>query len=480
MIVARAEKKNQLKNTIRKIRQVTPQPGNRPVFMNSKFYAQASSDTWYLFIIRIAVFIAAGIICLVLIKTLPLLAAKWSVTVFGSHASNVPSWILAVLNILYAFFIITVCFPFIVTVGWMGLANLRKDYSPSVPFVSIVIPAFNEEQPILRSLEALRQLEYPLFEVIVVNDGSTDFTFSAIERSRVKCIHLKQNQGKAAALNAGIAAAKGAIIVFSDSDSWLHPMALRHLVQGFSSPDVGAVAGTVEIEHSTNLLRRWQIIEYTFAQFFVKKAQLGSSRSVAICPGPVCAFRKDLLLKIGGFTKRTITEDFDSTLKIIKTGYRVEYSPKAIAYTDAPATWQELKRQRLRWFRGHIQTFRLHKDLLFSPKFGALGLYWLPVYYLFFGYICGALEFILLPIVICLVFASGNSLAMLQATSFYVIFVHLFVSIGYSLVLFHSRRFTPLLFFAVCLVYPYLFYLNWLRLLAITNETRGKIATWSG
>ena len=88
-------------------------------------------------------------------------------------------------------------FPFLLTLGWMALEDTRKQRVQSVPFVSIVIPAYNEEASILRSLDALNRLDYPSFEVIVVNDGSTDFTFSVIESARVKCIHLKKNQGKA-------------------------------------------------------------------------------------------------------------------------------------------------------------------------------------------------------------------------------------------------------------------------------------------
>ena len=449
-------------------RQSTPSPSG----------ATESSKTW-LVITRIGTVVCAGMLCFFLLKATPSVVAYLSTTLFGTSVAQVPAWVSTVLTSLYAFFILTVCFPFLVSLGWLPLSRLVKKPGSAVPFVSIVIPAFNEEQSIMHSLDALRQLDYPRFEVIVINDGSTDFTFSIIEQAQVKYIHLKQNQGKAAALNAGIAEAKGAIIVFSDSDSWLHPMALRHLVQGFNSPTVGAVSGTVEIEQVNNLLKQWQVIEYAYGQLFVKIAQLGSGSSVAICPGPVCAFRKDLLLKVGGFTNRTITEDFDATLKIIKAGYSVNYAPKAIAYTDAPATWQALRSQRLRWFRGHIQTFRLHRDLLFKPGIGALGLYWLPVYYLFLGYACSALELLLLPVIPLLFFASGNAAKMLQSSILYIFFAHLFVSIGYSIVLHHSRRLTWGLFLASFVIYPYLFYLNWLRFCAISNETRGKIATWS-
>lgn len=438
------------------------------------------SDHPLIIILRILVILSAGLIALFLIKTAPVYASQWTSLLYNTGPHDVPAWTSMTLLILYGYFILTVVFPFLLALGWMTLEDTQKQATASVPFVSIVIPAYNEEVSILRSLKALGRMDYPSFEVIVVNDGSTDFTFSIIERARVKCIHLKKNQGKSAALNAGIAEAKGEIIVFSDSDSWLHPMALRYLIQGFSSPSVGAVAGTVEIKPQSNMLRRWQVIEYTFGQFFVKKAQLGSGKGVAICPGPVCAFRKDLLLKIGGFSNRTITEDFDATLEIIGLGYQVNYSPQAIAYTEAPQTWQQLKHQRLRWFRGHIQTFALHRKLFFNRRVGSLGAYWLPIYYFFLGYVCGALEFLFIPLVILLFFISGNGVAMLQAASIYALFAFLFVTIGYSMVLIQTKQLHKSLMVALITIYPYLFYLNWLRLRALVNELRGKAATWSG
>ena len=430
--------------------------------------------------LRLIVILAAVVISLLLIKAAPAYASYLSSLTYNNIGQSVPAWVSLTLYVFYCYFIITVIVPFLLTLGWMVLEDTKEHRLVTVPFVSIVIPAYNEEASILRSLEALNRLDYPAFEVIVVNDGSTDYTFSVIERANVKCIHLRKNQGKSAALNAGIAEAKGEIVVFSDSDSWLDPMALRYLIEGFTSPRVGAVSGTVEIMPQNNLLRRWQVIEYTFGQYFVKKAQLGSGSNVAICPGPVCAFRKNLVMQMGGFSNRTITEDFDATLEIIRMGYSVNYAPKAIAYTEAPETWRQLKHQRLRWFRGHIQTFALHRGLFFSRQAGSLGTYWLPVYYFFLGYICGAIEVVLIPAIILLFIASGSGLAMLQVSSIYLVFAFLFVTGGYSIVLLLTKQFNRQFMIALVTIYPYLFYLNWLRIWAVGNEIRGKAASWSG
>jgi len=429
---------------------------------------------------RIAVIAGAVLVCSFLLIEIPRVVAAVCTAILGKNMVQVLPWGGFLLSILFGYFIVTVLFPYLLTVGWVLFTERDRTSGNTVPFVSIIIPAFNEERSILRTLKALNKIEYPSFEVIVINDGSTDFTFSVIESSFVKCIHLRSNQGKAAALNAGIAAANGQIIVFSDSDSWLHPMSLRYLVQGFSSSNIGAVSGTVEIEPQDNILKRWQVLEYTFGQFFVKEAQLASGASVAICPGPVCAFKKELLIQIGGFSSRTITEDFDATLEIIQSGYSVNYSPKAVAYTEAPSTFRQLRQQRLRWFRGHIQTFRLHRSLFFSPRTGSLGIYWLPFYYFIFGYLCGAVELALLPLLLFLFFTSPNLPAILLGTCLYNIIALFFVFIGYGFVLVYSNRFSWSLLGSALLSYPYLLYLNWLRLRAMINEIKGKSATWAG
>ena len=432
------------------------------------------------FILTCGVVIGAGLLTGLLLIFPPSWMAAFLSAVLDPPAAAIPGWVGRLLFIFYAFFILTVCFPFLMAMGWMVTARIRNESGGALPLVSIVIPAFNEERFIHRSLAALRELDYPAYEVIVVNDGSTDFTFSLIERSFVKCIHLRRNQGKAAALNAGIARARGSIIVFSDSDSWLHPMALRYLIQGFADPTIGAVSGTVEIARANSLLKQWQMLEYTFGQFIIKVAQMGSGACVSICPGPVCAYRRDLLLAMGGFTGRTITEDFDATLEIIKRGYRVVYASRAVAFTEAPATWKDLKNQRLRWFRGHLQNFRLHRELLGTLRAGALSLYWLPVYYLFLGYICGGLELLALLSYPFLVIASGNPAGMIMATGFYFLLAELLMISGYALALARAGRLRWRHIAAAGLVYPYLFFLNWTRLTAVFNEFKGKKLTWMG
>ena len=441
------------------------------------FYFKAD---WRCTVGRIAIFILACVLTAVILIYGPRWIGRMSAAILAVPPYQNPLWLNRILYAFYTFFVLTAFFPFLLSLGWMSISRFQNQTGGKTPFISLIIPAFNEERCIHRSLEALRHIDYPAFEVIVVNDGSTDFTFSMIESSFVKCIHLRRNQGKAAALNAGIACAKGEIVVFSDSDSWLHPGALRYLVQGFADPSIGAVSGTVEIAQPSTLLKCWQSLEYSYGQFLVKAAQMGSGSTVAICPGPVCAYRRDLLVAMGGFNGRTITEDFDATLEIVKRGYRVVYAPRAVAYTTAPASWNALKYQRLRWFRGHLQAFRVHRDLLGSFRAGALSIYWLPVYYLFLGYGCGLIEMVAIPAFPFLILASGNPWGMLQVAVFYMLLAQLFVMMGCVIALWRARQLRFGLIAAALIIYPYLYYLNWTRLWAVLNEARGKMATWSG
>lgn len=189
----------------------------------------------------------------------------------GTDTTLVPDWISNFFSILYTFFILTVRFPFLLALGWVPLNRYENNFGISVPFVSIIIPAFNKEQSIMRSITALKLLDYPRFEVIDINDGSTAFTYSVIEQAQINYIHLRQNQGKTAALNAGIAQAKGVIIVFSCSESWLHPMALRYLIERFSSPKTSAFSGTVEIAQASNLLKNGKLLNIYSASSLSKQ-----------------------------------------------------------------------------------------------------------------------------------------------------------------------------------------------------------------
>lgn len=240
-----------------------------------------------------------------------------------------------------------------------------------LPFMSIIVPAFNEGPMIAQVLESLRLVRYPRFEVIVVDDGSSDQTFlRALPFRRGQGVEFrvltKSNGGKFDALNHGIARARGEIVVCIDGDSQLHPDALRHCAAHFDDPRVGAVAGNVRVANRGTGWSLLQGLEYVVGYGLAKRAQ-SLARAVTIVPGPLGAFRRSALAQVKGYEGHSFAEDFDLTIRMLGAGWHIVYEPRAIVYTEAPERTLELLRQRYRWTRGSLQVLRKRAHWLRRP-----------------------------------------------------------------------------------------------------------------
>jgi cellulose synthase/poly-beta-1,6-N-acetylglucosamine synthase-like glycosyltransferase len=224
----------------------------------------------------------------------------------------------------------------------------------------------------LRSLLALR---YPAFDIVVVDDGSTDGTLAraaAMEGSYgVGTLRVvsKANGGKASALNVGIALARTPFVLCMDGDSRLHPDTLSAAVRHFDDPRVGAVAGNVKVVNRRNVWTRLQALEYVEGLNMARRAQ-GLLRIVNVVPGPIGVFRREALERVGGYDTDTFAEDADLTLELLTAGWHVVYEDRAIAYTEAPETLLDLVKQRYRWTRGILQALRKRTPWLVSPARG--------------------------------------------------------------------------------------------------------------
>ncbi len=270
---------------------------------------------------------------------------------------------------------------------------IDEDYQP---LVSILVPAYNEEKIIAKTIESLEALDYKNFEVIVINDGSKDRTAEIVENylwdPRIRLIN-KTNGGKSKALNTGVEAAQGEIIVIIDADTQVLKKTLSYFVQHFKDPKIGAVAGNVRVGNRRSILTRWQSIEYIVGLNLDRRMQ-SFLNCITVVPGACGAYRKQALLDAGLFTEDILIEDADITVKIRKAGYQIVYEEKAIGITEAPMSVKNLVRQRYRWTFGNIQLFLKHKDVFFNSRYGFLGLFAFP-YNFIFG--------ILLPIFVPLV-----------------------------------------------------------------------------
>lgn len=237
------------------------------------------------------------------------------------------------------------------------------------PFVSIIVPAYNEAEVIQSSLGSLLELRYPYYEIIAVDDGSTDGTYEkmrAFEGNHYGVqvqVFRKENSGKADALNYGIRRSRAPIVVCMDSDSRLTPDALRYAVRHFRDPHVGAVAGNVKVINRHNIWTKLQALEYIEGLNIVRKAQ-AFFRSVNVIPGPMGIFRRTAIERTGGYDSDTFAEDFDMTVKLLADGWKINYEPKAVAHTEAPEELLDVIKQRYRWSRGILQAIRKQKHLL--------------------------------------------------------------------------------------------------------------------
>ncbi|MBB6111459.1 Glycosyltransferase, catalytic subunit of cellulose synthase and poly-beta-1,6-N-acetylglucosamine synthase [Mucilaginibacter lappiensis] len=250
-----------------------------------------------------------------------------------------------------------------------------------LPPVSIIVPAFNEEVNAIATIQSLLKTEYPSFEIIFVDDGSKDKTFevvsAAYEGNPLVKILTKPNGGKASALNFGITHAKNDYVICIDADTQLKTDAIYHLMTYFTDEEIGAVAGTVKVGNETNIITRWQSIEYITAQNMDRRA-FDLINSITVVPGAIGAFRKSAIFKAGGFTYDTLAEDCDLTMRILKQGYIVKNCADAIAYTEAPETINMLLKQRFRWSFGVIQSFWKNRDALFNKKYKFFGMVGMP------------------------------------------------------------------------------------------------------
>ena len=257
------------------------------------------------------------------------------------------------------------------------------------PLVSIIVPAFNEEVNSIRTVESLLQQDYPNMQVIFVDDGSKDNTFSIVQQQfagneKVK-VYTKANGGKASALNTGVEYAEGDYIVCIDADTQLKKDALSLLMRKFfvlnerdgKHQVVGAVAGNVKVGNEINMITKWQSIEYITSQNFDRRA-FDYLNCITVIPGALGGFRKDAVVKSGGFTSDTLAEDCDLTMRLHRNGYIIRNCNDAISYTEAPETMRQFMKQRFRWSFGVIQCFWKHRDAVFNPRYKNFGMIALP------------------------------------------------------------------------------------------------------
>ncbi len=264
--------------------------------------------------------------------------------------------------------------------------RLRQFKHGFAPPVSVIIAAYNEEKVVANTVDSLLNSDYPELEIVIVDDGSTDATFSVLQsryvgEPRVR-IFKQVNGGKSSALNRAIAEARHNLLIALDADTIFDRHAIAKLVRHFANPQVGAVSGNAKVGNKQKWLTRFQAIEYVCG-FNLDRRALDLLNAITVVPGAVGAWRRELILQVGGFGHDTLAEDTDVTLAIRRLGFEIRYEEGAIAYTEAPETVTALAKQRFRWAFGTLQAAWKHRDALFQPRYGALAFIALPSIWIF-------------------------------------------------------------------------------------------------
>jgi biofilm PGA synthesis N-glycosyltransferase PgaC len=286
-------------------------------------------------------------------------------------------------------------YPFAMTWYWItgGLlyAFFRERHDPGTaeppplpryPGISILIPCHNEEIQIEETLAALEVLEYPDYEIVVINDGSKDGTGALLDRlaagsPRMRVVHLSTNQGKSSALNAGALAARHEYLVCIDGDALLDRHALSWFMFSFLGDEtLGALTGNPRIRNRGSLLGQIQVGEFSSIVGLIKRAQTMYGRLFTVS-GVVCAFRKRALQDAGWWTRETITDDVDATWKIQIAGWHVAFASSALCWILMPETVKGLWRQRLRWSEGGTQALLNSTAAMFRKRKWAMIPVWL-------------------------------------------------------------------------------------------------------
>lgn len=342
------------------------------------------------------------------------------------------------------------------------------------PTISVLVPAYNEEKVISNTIEGLIETKYPKKEIIVIDDGSKDKTLQiALQyKNRVKVLH-KENGGKASALNYGLNYAKGEIIVVVDADTILGRHSLKEIVKGFSiDKNVAAVAGNIKVRNPVNWLTKCQSLEYITGIQIVRRA-FDIFGTITVIPGALGAMKKSKLEAVGTYHKDTLVEDFDTTIKILKSGLITQGSTNATAYTEAPDTLKDFVKQRKRWYRGNIQVLARHRDALTNPRYGFLQRVAFP-YLLLSMLVTPIIEFV----------SSASAIyGILAGDGFFVAqFFFVFLVVHYMMVALALRidgEDMKLLPYGGFLVLGFKQIINFLLLKAIFEHLRGRKAIWT-
>lgn len=375
---------------------------------------------------------------------------------------------------------------------WLRSRRRERLHSGSTytPFVSVLVPAYNEELVIANTLRSLLASNYDNFEILVIDDGSQDGTSKVVAdqfggEQRIR-LYTVANAGKAEALNTGLRYARGEVVIALDADTLFVPQTIGALAHRFYDPEMGAIAGNAKVGNRINLVTRWQALEYITSQNMDRRA-FASLNCITVVPGAVGAWRRDLLDQAGGFPGDTLAEDQDLTLRIRRLGYKIGYEETAIAWTEAPDGLRLLAKQRFRWAYGTLQCMWKHLDALFRPRYGTLGFIAMPnvwIFQILFPLISPVMDLMLIYTVVSAALdrlqqPTGYSSTNLQQVLFYyALFLAIdWISACFAFVLEKKERWR-LLWWLFLQRFCYRQVMYYVMIKSVTMAVRGPVVGW--
>ncbi len=289
------------------------------------------------------------------------------------HITDILFWFIYIISLYTTIFVI-------ITLIESKKTPYKTEQPDTLPIVSVIVPAYNEEKTIKGTINSLLALDYPknLLDIIIVNDGSTDNTKKIIEKYKNKQITIisQGNQGKGCALNNGLKKAKGTYIACLDADSFVEKDTLKLMLPRFSDPGVSAVCPLMKVKNPGNMLEKAQWLEYILYAFI--KMIMEKIHSINVTPGPFTIYRRKDILALGSFDENSIVEDQEIAYRLQSAHHKIAQSPEGNVYTVVPKTIKELYTQRKRWYKGTLITFLQYKKMLLNKKYGDFGMFQLP------------------------------------------------------------------------------------------------------
>ena len=250
--------------------------------------------------------------------------------------------------------------------------NIAEDL-PSEPLVSILIPCHNEEECIEQTIQYLEHQEYENFEIIAINDASTDNTLKILKKLQKKMpnlriLNMSSNQGKGMGLTMGAMAAKSEYLICIDADALLDDRAIRYFMWHFLHfPRVGAITGNPRVRNRTSIIGKIQVGEFSSIVGMIKRTQriIGKIYTVS---GVIAAFRKSALASVGFWSNDMVTEDIDISWKLQLKFWDIRFEPRALCWILMPETVRGLWGQRLRWAQGGVEVLKKYGTTMFNWK----------------------------------------------------------------------------------------------------------------